>query len=87
MKISMFVVIFLLVGAFFIISNNNLHLSKSEDVASFSHYYSKWIGSIANNTIGSVGYVIKMNWLPEKKVEVKNVEETGKSEGAEEELG
>lgn len=66
MKIIMFVIVFLLIGAFFIISNNNLHLGDTEQREQFMQSYHGWFVKIADNAIGISGYVVKMDWLPEQ---------------------
>lgn len=65
MKIWMFLIIFLLVGAFFIISQNNLALSQQGNFQKFVGLYSTWFGKLAGNGVNIAGYVVKMNWLPD----------------------
>lgn len=64
MKILMFLIFFLLVGAFFIISNENIKLNSKENVGIFFKSYSQWIDGLADNSKGLAGYVVKMEWLP-----------------------
>ncbi len=64
MKIVLFIVMFLLIGAFFIISNSNLHIGNPEQRGQFMQDYHGWFVKIVNNTVGVSGYVIKMDWLP-----------------------
>jgi len=52
-------------GAFFIISENNLSLIGSGNLMRFSGMYLSWIGHIAGNSITLSGYIVKMDWLPE----------------------
>ncbi len=66
MKIRMFILLFLLIGAFFIISENNLSLNKSENITKFMSLYGSWMNNIVSNLGNSVGYVVKMEWLPEE---------------------
>ena len=65
MKILIFVVVFLLIGAFFIISNKEIKLNNSENVGLFFKEYAGWIDSLASNGKTVAGYVIKMGWLPD----------------------
>lgn len=58
------VLMFLCIGAFFIISNNNLHLAKHEEASAFYGLYYQWMGSIFDNVKSISGYVIKSEWLP-----------------------
>lgn len=67
MKIFMLVVIFFLIGGFFIISNNNLALKESGNIDVFISEYADWLGKISENSQGIVGYVVKMEWLPERE--------------------
>ncbi len=64
MKIVLFIVIFLLIGAFFIISNNNLHLGNSEQFDSFMSQYYGWFMQLGKNAGSVTAYVINVNWLP-----------------------
>lgn len=65
MKFLLFLMIFFLIGAFFIISENKMALIKTENRQEFGKLYYSWIGSLFDNSKNLVGYVIKMNWLPE----------------------
>ena len=64
MKIIMLVIIFLLVGAFFIISENSLHLNKTEELNKFTSLYFSWFGGVFDNLKQTTAYVVKMDWLP-----------------------
>lgn len=66
MKIIMFIILFLLVGAFFIISNENIKLNSKENFSLFLEKYGKWGDSLFGNGKTVVGYVAKMEWLPEQ---------------------
>ena len=66
MKILMFFVFFLLVGAFYIISQENIKMNSGKNVDKFISKYSNWIDKLMSNGNGVAGYVIKMEWLPEK---------------------
>jgi hypothetical protein len=64
MRIYLFIILFLLVGAFFIVSNNNLHLNESKDMSKFVSLYYSWLGGLFNNVKGMSAYVVKSEWLP-----------------------
>lgn len=66
MKIMLFILIFLLIGAFFIISENKLALIKQENRKEFGNLYYSWFWHLFDNSKNLVGYVIKLDWLPEK---------------------
>ena len=64
MKIYIFLVFFLLVGAFMIVSNNNLHLGQSEDFNVFMDSYYGWFFKIFDNFKTVSSNVIGIDWLP-----------------------
>ena len=65
MKIFMFIIMFLLIGAFFIISNENIKLNNKENITGFFSLYMGWVDSLLSNGKNVFGYVIKMEWLPD----------------------
>ncbi|MFH1500943.1 MAG: hypothetical protein ABIE22_03285 [archaeon] len=67
MKIEMLIMMFFIIGALFIISENNLALRNQEGLSAFYSMYIDWIGSVFNNGISATGYVVKMNWLPDSE--------------------
>ncbi len=66
MKVLMFIIMFLLIGAFFIISNENIRLNSRENADLFFKSYAEWMNSLISNGGAVVGYVVKMEWLPDK---------------------
>ena len=66
MKTLMFVILFLLVGAFFIISNENIKLNSKENLGLFFDKYGAWADGLFGNGKTVVGYVAKMEWLPDE---------------------
>jgi len=64
MKVVIFLVVFLLAGAFMVISNNNFHIGNSAEFNSFMKSYYGWFFKIFENTKTVTGAVINMNWLP-----------------------
>jgi len=67
MKIISIILIFLLIGAFYIISENNLHLKEQEELNQFVSIYVSWIASLYENSVSITGNMIKMKWLPENQ--------------------
>ena len=57
---------FFLIGAFFIISENNLALNKTGNVDKTIGLYYLWISHLFDNTLAITGNVVRMSWLPEK---------------------
>lgn len=58
--------LFLLIGAFFIISENNLVLKKQENIDTFYELYFSWLSRIFDNSKEITGDIIKLDWLPGK---------------------
>lgn len=61
----MFVVLFLLIGAFFIISNDEIYLIEEKGFSEFFDRYCEWLDGLVENCRSVSGYVVKMEWLPE----------------------
>ena len=66
MKVPLVVIKLLFVGALFIISNYNLHLSVDDERAEFFSLYSIWIDNMVTQGIDVTAYVVKFEWLPPK---------------------
>ncbi len=64
MKIWIILVLFLLLGAFFIISNENLHLANKSEAMQFGRVYYSWFGDLFLNAGNVAGYAVKSEWLP-----------------------
>lgn len=64
MKVVILILMFLFIGGFFIISQNNLSMSEKENVSEFVSLYKKWIVSTFGNVESLTGHVVKMEWLP-----------------------
>ena len=66
----MLLIFFLLLGGFFIISNENIKLDNAENVNYFLNEYADWFDSLITNGKAVTGHLVKMEWLPnEGKVE------------------
>ena len=57
---------FLMIGALFIVSENNLALKDSGNIEKLGNLYFSWIGNLFQNSGQVMGYAVKMNWLPDK---------------------
>ena len=64
MKTIMFIIFFLFLGAFFIISEQNIKLNSIKNIEIFFDYYLSWIYGLIDNGKTVSGYVVKMEWLP-----------------------
>ncbi len=64
-KITIFVVLFLLVGAYLIKTSYDLNYKKDEDRTTFVWEFARWVLQIGGNVKNAVGYMIAMDWFPE----------------------
>ena len=55
-----------MIGALFIVSENNLALKNPEARSDFGKFYTGWFSKLFDNSKSLVGYVVKLDWLPEK---------------------
>lgn len=66
MKFVMVVVILLLIGAFFIVSNENLHLRNGDEMGKFMSLYYNWFVELSGNAKTITSYVIDIDWMPKQ---------------------
>ena len=64
MRVIILFIIFLVIGALIIISNNNLALYKNENTVKFKDLYLEWINQILLNIQKVTGEVIRLDWSP-----------------------
>ena len=64
MKIQIVIIKFIVLGALFIISNQNLHLAVASERAIFFDAYSSWFTNIVDQLVQVTGYVVRFDWLP-----------------------
>lgn len=64
MKIRIILVTLFVLGALFIISNQNLHLGITQERNLFFSTYSGWIVNIFHQAVQVTGYVVRFDWLP-----------------------
>jgi len=60
----MIIVKLLILGALFIISNQNLHLGISQEREIFFDAYSGWTTNIIDKIVDVTGYVVRLEWVP-----------------------
>lgn len=65
MKILMLIIIFFLIGVFFILSENNLHISNKTELKQFNEKYKSWLSDLGGNLKQASGFVIRLDWMPE----------------------
>ncbi len=64
MRFAIFLVIFFMISALLIVSNNNLALYKNENLPKFSQLYAQWLEKVYENIIITSGYITRLDWLP-----------------------
>ena len=64
MKILIFVLMFFIIGALFIITNDNLAMYRQENIERFSKLYFEWINQIYVNTQALMRETLRLDWLP-----------------------
>lgn len=64
MKTILIILVFLILGALFIISNQGLSLHDPENFRIFGETYYSWFDHLFDNGKTIVGYVAKSEWLP-----------------------
>jgi len=66
MKFVVLILMFLIIGALFIISEKNLYMNKVENRGEFFKSYISWLNNLKENSKNIVGYVAKLEWLPKE---------------------
>ena len=64
MRWLVFLVVFLIAGALFIISNGNLHLGNPEELQIFKSTFYGWLGQLGGNVKSLTAYVVNVDWMP-----------------------
>ena len=62
MRTITIIIFFLLLGAFFIISEKNLSITKTSDLEILKSNYFSWTEKLINNAAGIVGNTVRMEW-------------------------
>jgi hypothetical protein len=65
MRAVFLIILFFLLGAFFIISNENIHINKKAEFSNLYSLYYNWLSNIFSNAKSISGYIVKFNWLPD----------------------
>lgn len=61
----MIIIIFLLMNAFFIVSNKNIPLNSIDNISEVSVVYISWVQNIGKNLGEISGNVVKLEWVPD----------------------
>jgi len=64
MRFLIIILMFFILGALFIISNNGLALSERQDFEEFKFLYSLWLDNIYSNVLSMTGEAVKLSWIP-----------------------
>ena len=64
MRITLIIIIFFVIGALLIISNNDLSMREKKNVSHFTELYIDWMNQIYINLQSISGNVVKLNWFP-----------------------
>ena len=77
MRFFIFLIKFLLLAAFFIISNQSLALANADDRQTFFDEYTGWIAKVAGEVGTLTSYVVKVEWMPSDGgiIDSQNLEE------------
>lgn len=70
MRFILFLLAFLLFGAFLIISNGNFHLKDQLERKEFLNSYYSWMDNIIHNVGTITGAIIHVDWVPPKNYAV-----------------
>lgn len=65
MKLTIFIMKFLFIGALFIVSNQNLHLKNPDELSQFADLFIAWLSTILSHASKITGYVANSEWLPQ----------------------
>ena len=63
-KTIIILIIAVIIAGIFLIVTNDYNLAKRSDSAEFLKSWTGWISRIATNSVNTVGYVIKLDWVP-----------------------
>jgi len=64
MKLYFLLAFFILLNAFFIISDNELQMNSAENAKEFFVLYGSWIQQIGDNLTDISGEVVNQDWTP-----------------------
>ena len=75
-RVGLACVLFFVIGALFIISNESLSLISSEERTDFVRLYGLWLSPIGENIQQITGQVIAADWIPDSE---QNISKQGSS--------
>ena len=66
-KLFLFVVLFLVIGAYLIIQNNNLDIEEEEGRKKFLTSFTGWLFKVGKSTKNVASYATEQEWLPDEE--------------------
>ncbi len=75
MKLLMLAAILFFVAAFFIISEQNLHLGNTEEMQRFVDIYYAWLTQVFERGVEITAYAVSLDWLPNTNVTNSTIEQ------------
>lgn len=64
MRLLVFILVFLLMGAFYIVTAHNIALKNPGAFETLLVKYLGWFPKVIENVISVTGHVIKLEWMP-----------------------
>jgi|TARA_B100002003_G_C14051625_1_gene506435 hypothetical protein len=71
-KLFLFIVIFLIIGGYLIVRNNDIDLEEEEGRKTFLKGFTGWVFKVGRSTKNVVGYATKQEWLPDEEINQTN---------------
>jgi hypothetical protein len=71
-KLFLFIVIFLIIGGYLIVRNNDIDLEEEEGRKTFLKGFTSWVVKVGRSTKNVVGYATKQEWLPDEEINQTN---------------
>jgi len=68
MKFILFIIMFFMIGALLIVSNNDLAFYDDENLNKFVEFYGLWINQLYSNFQNLTGNVVRLDWFPESNI-------------------
>jgi len=66
MKVILIIMVFLLMNAFFIISNNSLSLKEEGNIGKLYDLYTSWLGKVVDNLAKITGEIVRLDWVAQE---------------------
>jgi len=79
MRLFAILVTVLLLGALFIIAENNIHITEGEELQILSAQYTLWLSKMFKTGGNIAGNAVRMEWLGEQTESEENITEEDKN--------